>query len=132
MTEEPPWLAAWKRGETAPPAPAQCPAQPQAAPAQGKGGGVLGSPAVAPATPRPNEFGFTEPRREAWPFDGCKRREPVLDHDHKPPRVVRSVGWRVCLRCSSPFWSVDTVRVRMCEDCKQTTDRRAGVGRGSL
>ncbi len=130
VTGEPAWLVAYRRGETAPPAPAQPPLQPQAAPAQGLGGGEGRSPAVAPAQPRPNEFGFSEPRLEAWPFDGGKRREPVLDHDQSPPRVVRRVGWRVCLRCGSPFWSTDVTAIRLCHGCKQPSDRRAGVARG--
>lgn len=118
---QPPWLV-----------PAQPPAQPQAAPDQGKGASEVGSPAVAPAQPRPNEFGFAEVRREAWPFDGGKRREPVLDHDFHPPLIVRKVGWNRCMCCAKPFWSEDVTAVRLCHGCKETRDRRAGVGRGSL
>lgn len=49
---------------------------------------------------KPGSLNRIEP--EPWPFDGGKRREAVLDHDHWPPRVVRKVGWRVCLKCVRP------------------------------
>ncbi|OWK29237.1 hypothetical protein SPDO_22180 [Sphingomonas dokdonensis] len=62
-------------------------------------------------------LGFVEPRQ--WPWDGGTRREPVLDADRHPPRVVRHVGWRSCLRCSRPFFSADVARVRMCDPCKE-------------
>lgn len=113
MVIPPPWLV-----------PAQPPAQPQAAAGQGDRGSDTHTGPVPPATPRRKggrfDTGFQEP--EPWPFDGCKRREPVLDLDRNPPRVVRSVGWRICIRCSSPFWSVDTVRVRLCNSCKGVSD----------
>ncbi|SOC06374.1 hypothetical protein SAMN05877831_1051 [Rhodobacter maris] len=115
---EPAWLAAWRRGTTAQRCPAQPPAQPRVAPVQGVGGGKHEASAVAPAPPRPNEYGFAAPAWKARAWDGGKRREPVLDLDCKPPRVVRRVGWRVCMRCAAPFWSDDVVRVRMCDDCK--------------
>ena len=112
MTEEPAWLVAWR--QKAPTAPAQPSTQPQAAPRQGGS-----TPKAKRGLPPPLlSAGFREPRFEAWKFDGCKRREPVLDLDHTPPRVVRKVGWRVCMKCASPFWSVDVIRVRMCETCK--------------
>lgn len=60
--------------------------------------------------------GFSEP--EPWPFDQCQRRDPVLDLDRHPPRVVRHVGWRICLTCASPFFSQDVMRLRMCGVCK--------------
>ena len=66
--------------------------------------------------------GFSEP--EPWDFDGCKRREAVLDHDHNPPRVVRHVGWRVCLKCEAPFFSEDVTRLRMCGGCKTEGPKR--------
>ena len=69
--------------------------------------------------------GFTEP--QPWPFDGGRRREPVLDHDHHPPRVVRRVGWHRCMRCRDPFWSDDVVRLRLCGGkdggCRDNEDR---------
>lgn len=60
--------------------------------------------------------GFQEP--DPWPFDQCRRREPVLDLDHNPPRIVREVGWRFCMRCSRPYFSADVVRLRLCDSCK--------------
>ena len=120
MTEEPPWLAAWKRGETAPPAPAQRPVQPRTGVAQGLGGGITHTGPVPPAMPRRRggrwDTGFEEP--EPWAWDGGHRREAVLDTDHMPPRIVRRVGWRVCMRCGAPYWSDDVVKIRMCDDCK--------------
>jgi hypothetical protein len=71
--------------------------------------------------------GFAEPR--PWDFDGCRRREQVLDHDLTPPRVVRRVGWQHCLRCRQPFWSEDVVRLRLCAGeagCLGDEDRFAG------
>lgn len=132
MTGEPAWLVAYRRGAVAPPAPAQPPAQPRTGVAQGKGGGEGCSPAVAPAQPRPNSFGFTEPLPEAWAWDGGRRREAVMDHDFHPPLEVRKVGWNRCMCCAKPFWSEDVTAVRLCHGCKETRDRRAGVGRGSL
>jgi hypothetical protein len=70
--------------------------------------------------------GFSEP--QPWEFDGCARREPVLDHDHHPPRVVRRVGWQRCMRCREPFWSEDVVRLRLCSaghGCRENEDRFA-------
>lgn len=61
---------------------------------------------------KPNYQGFVEPKQ--WPRDDGTRREPVLDADHSPPRVVRYVGWRNCIRCGELFWSEDTTRMRMC------------------
>lgn len=66
-----------------------------------------------PVVPSP---GITEPAR--WPEDGGKRRAAVLDHDSRPPRVIRHVGWRTCLRCRKPFWSEDVLKVRLCSPCK--------------
>ena len=59
-----------------------------------------------------DRHGFVEP--DSWAFDGCKRREPVVDVDFKPPRIVRRVGWRFCLTCREPFWAEDVVRQRLC------------------
>jgi len=56
--------------------------------------------------------GFFEPA--PWAFDGYVRREAVLDHDYRPPRVVRRVGWQRCMRCREPFWSEDVVKLRLC------------------
>lgn len=59
--------------------------------------------------------GIIEP--EQWAYDGGKRREPVLDEDFYPPRVVRYVGWRCCMKCAKTFFSADMVRVRLCPPC---------------
>lgn len=61
---------------------------------------------------KPNFQGFVEPRM--WPQDDGARREPVMDMDAKPPRAVRYVGWRKCMRCGQLFWSEDVQRLRLC------------------
>lgn len=94
----PDWLVAWREGT--PPTPAS-PEPPKVAPA----------PRPAPIA-RPDRLGFSEP--DQWPDDGGKRREPVLDHDHSPPLVVRRVGWLRCMRCRKPFFSADVVGQRLC------------------
>jgi hypothetical protein len=83
------------------------------------------APAAVPIV-RPDSYGFTEPTPWAW--DGGVRRGEVLDHDSKPPRVVRLVGWRVCMKCRKPFWSGDVRRLRMCAGCKSRTDIRKVAG----
>jgi hypothetical protein len=71
-------------------------------------------------------IGIIEP--DPWPFDGCVRREPVVDIDY-PPRVVRKVGWHRCMRCARPFFSEDVVRQRLCSPgngmigCRGDSDR---------
>jgi hypothetical protein len=60
---------------------------------------------------------ITEPQQ--WAFvEGDRRREPVIDHNFHPPRVVRRVGYRKCMACPKWFWSDDVVRVRICDTCK--------------
>lgn len=56
-----------------------------------------------------------------WGRDDGKRREPVLDHSVSPPRVVRYVGWRKCLKCRTDFFSADVRGLRMCEYCRKST-----------
>ena len=72
-------------------------------------------------------IGIIEP--DPWDYDGGKRREPVIDEDAKPPRVVRKVGWRHCLKCRRPFFSEDVVRLRLCHNgaygCRKDEDRFA-------
>ncbi len=65
--------------------------------------------------------GFLEPA--VWAWDGGVRREPVLDIDHNPPRIVRRVGWHNCLRCRRPFFSDDVVAQRLCASCRGEGDR---------
>lgn len=119
---EPAWLLAWRHGQ----------AQPQAAPPPTP---VAVTPAPAktyaprdtfafPAREGVDLQGMIEPQR--WDYDGCKRREPVLDADVRPPRVVRKVGWQRCMKCSRPFFSEDVVRLRLCsgaEGCRGDEDR---------
>ena len=83
---------------------------------QGASKGSGGKRQYRAALPACSRSGFSEP--EPWDFDGCKRREPVLDHDRHPPAVVRSVGWRVCMTCSKPFFRDDVIALRMCAGCK--------------
>lgn len=70
-------------------------------------------------------LGIIEPN--PWAFDNCIRREPVLDIDLDPPRVVRKVGWHRCLRCRKPFFSEDVQRLRLCNEssfgCRTDEDR---------
>lgn len=120
VTGEPAWLVAYRRGEVAPPAPAQSPLQPQDGVYLGDSGSDTHTGPVPPAMPRRRagrfDTGFDEP--EPWAWDGGVRREAVLDTDANPPRIIRKVGWRVCMRCRAPYWSDDVVRIRLCDDCK--------------
>lgn len=111
---EPAWLLAWREQQS----------QPRAAP--------------APPAPRPKSVGPHVPLRmrgqaaaigilepDPWPFDGCKRREPVMDEDDAA-RVVRKVGWHRCLKCRRPFFSEDVIRLRLCsgaQGCRGDEDR---------
>lgn len=68
--------------------------------------------------------GMVVPKR--WEFDGCLRREAVLDADSTPPRVVRRVGWHRCMKCRRPFFSEDVLRQRLCDGaggCREDEDR---------
>ncbi|MBQ1499211.1 MAG: hypothetical protein IIZ38_12930 [Sphingomonas sp.] len=68
--------------------------------------------------------GMIVPKR--WEFDGCLRREPVVDADASPPRVVRKMGWHRCLKCRRPFFSEDVLRLRLCDGaqgCREDEDR---------
>lgn len=67
-------------------------------------------------------IGIIEP--DPWEYDGCLRREPVLDEDTR--RVVRKVGWHRCLKCRRPFFSEDVIRLRLCsgaQGCRGDEDR---------
>ena len=66
------------------------------------------------------EDGFSIPMQ--WTFDGdLKRKAPVLDVENEN-RVVRFVGWRRCLICRSPFWSLDVKRIHICAGYHRETD----------
>jgi hypothetical protein len=124
----PAWLAAWRERQSQPPPAAQPPAQRDQQGRQGCNGDPVPNAAVAPAQPdRPkaNFQGFIEPER--WSYDGGVRREPVVDADRCPPRVVRKVGWRNCMACGVPFFSEDVVALRLCdgpEGCRDQTPMR--------
>jgi hypothetical protein len=103
---------------------------PQAAQLNGQGEGGNRRPATGgkrrantvAAANRPTRWtGIVEPQR--WSYDGGLRREPVLDTDFSPPRVVRKVGWRSCMRCKQPFFSEDVIALRLCDGpdgCRDT------------
>lgn len=113
-TEPPPaWLVAYREqqaGPTPPAAPKVCRAH--------------ATPTPKPYTAglaRAESQGFSLPKQ--WPSDGCVRREPVYDTDHRPPRVVRHVGWRSCLRCQQDYFSQDVVAQRLCASCRYDGNR---------
>lgn len=121
MTAEPdePWLVAWKAARGLPLQAAAPPLQPRQRASQGGSRRNPHTRATAAARTA-NEAGFIVPVR--WPNDGGVRREPVLDADHTPPRVVRSVGWRTCIKCGSPFFSDDVIRLRLCDGAEGCRD----------
>lgn len=111
----PAWLSAWRQRQAGQ-APAQVPSTPAPRPTP---------PPALRSLPlsRGEAQGFSEPRQ--WDYDGGVRREAVLDTDHRPPRIVRRVGWHSCLRCSRPFFSQDVAGQRLCGDCRVDGDRYA-------
>ncbi len=113
----PAWLVAWRERDRQPqPSPAPKPAPPRRS---SSGGPLVPLRMKGQAA----AIGIIEP--EPWPFDGCKRREPVTDEDH-PGRVVRRVGWHRCLKCRRPFFSEDVLRLRLCsgaQGCRGDEDR---------
>lgn len=113
----PAWLVAWREGGCQPVRRAAPPAQREQGTGQGRSTPELRVSAVAAAQRlKSNYLDFVEP--DPWTDDGGTRREPVLDTDHRPPRVVRIVGWKSCLRCRRSFWSEDVQRLHMCNGCK--------------
>ena len=106
----PAWFVAWREG--------RC--QSQRPPAQREQRGCQGysgrPPIVSAVTeaqrPKANFLGLVEPER--WPYDGCVRREPVLDVDRDPPRMIRRLGWWRYMNCGTPFFSDDVVGLRLC------------------
>ena len=100
---QPAWLANWQPQQT------NHRSRPQVAP---KPKPVPNLKAAA------NPYGFVIPQR--WPQDGGARREPVLDVVFDPPRVVRHVGWKKCMRCGKWFFSEDVARLRMCDEMSAT------------
>ena len=68
--------------------------------------------------------GMIVPKR--WAYDGCVRREAVMDADASPPHVVRKIGWQRCMKCRRPFFSEDVLRLRLCDGaqgCRGDEDR---------
>lgn len=125
----PPWLQAWHERRDQPQQAAAPRAQPQSQGGQGFTGGkgrkAATAEATRPARPKVNYQGFVEPVR--WAYDGGVRREPVLDCDYHPPRVVRKVGWRNCMACGQPFFSEDLIALRLCDGldgCRDQAPKR--------
>lgn len=109
----PPWLVAWREQQDQPaPPPAPKPARRKPVPGVPQVPLRMKGQAAA--------IGILEP--DPWPFDGCKRREPVLDED-RDYSVVRRVGWHHCLKCRRPYFSEDVIRQRMCAPCRGDEDR---------
>lgn len=140
----PAWLLAWQEQQSRPAPPSEpVPKLPVGSPNWHKGmdsPNPAGRPAAQPAKRQPiyaphdtfafrktegaDMQGMIEPKR--WDYDGCVRREPVLDADTSPPRVVRKVGWQRCLKCRRPFFSEDVLRLRLCsgaDGCREDEDR---------
>lgn len=73
--------------------------------------------------PRDLRVGREIPEPNQWPDDGGARRAEVVDPNFDPPRLVRRVGWRPCMRCRRSFFSYDVQRLRLCGACKGIEDR---------
>lgn len=104
LNEQPSWLANWQSQPTN----------------HHSGPRVAPKPAAQPepTKPKANFQGFIIPER--WPCDNGTRREPVMDMDTDPPRIVRYVGWKKCMRCGKWFFSEDVTRLRMCDETSAT------------
>ena len=113
---EPAWLVAWRERDRQQPASSASPApKPTYAPRD-----TFSFPAKAGV----DWQGMIVPKR--WDYDGCVRREAVLDADATPPRVVRKIGWQRCMKCRRPFFSEDVLRLRLCDGtdgCRGDEDR---------
>jgi len=110
---EPAWLVAWRDRENQP-APAPAP----------KSAYAPRDTFSFPAKAGVDWQGMIVPQR--WDYDGCVRREAVLDADASLPRVVRKMGWQRCMKCRRPFFSEDVLRLRLCsgaDGCRGDEDR---------
>lgn len=114
---EPAWLLAWRQRQGQPQPAPSAPAAPPAPKPPYATRDTFAFPAYTGADGQ----GMVIPKR--WDFDGCVRREAVLDADVSPPRLVRKVGWQRCMKCRVPFFSEDVVRLRMCQPCREDEDR---------
>lgn len=65
-----------------------------------------------------SRIGYDIKEPASWPPDFGARREPVVDKNQRPPRIVRHVGHARCLRCTRWFFSRDVIRIRICDMCK--------------
>lgn len=74
-----------------------------------------------PSSMRAFGLDLIEPKR--WPNDGGRRREPVVDPNFEPARIVCHVGWRPCMRCGRHFFSEDVGRVRLDDQCRNILNR---------
>lgn len=81
---------------------------------------------MAPTDGIPSQFGqrnttyvvkpIQEPKR--WAYDGdLVTKKPVIDPMCSPPKVIRFVGYRLCLKCKHPFWTESVGRIRSCWLC---------------
>lgn len=65
-----------------------------------------------------SRIGYDIKEPASWPPDNGVRREPVIDRNFRPPRVVRYVGYVRCMKCSRWHFSPNVVSVRICSACK--------------
>ncbi len=55
---------------------------------------------------------------EPWSYTGdLTRREKVMDGNCTPPKMVRRVGWMLCMKCQRPHFSDDVGKCRVCFEC---------------
>lgn len=116
---EPAWLVAWRHQQSQPAPPPAPPPSPKPKPNY-----APKDTFAFPAREGVDLQGMIETQR--WEYDGGVRREPVLDADARPPRVVRKVGWQRCMKCRRPFFSEDVLRLRLCsgaDGCREDEDR---------
>jgi hypothetical protein len=117
---EPAWLLAWREQQSR-----QRPAlAPPAAPPVSRPTYAPRDTFSFPAREGADWQGMIVPKR--WDYDGCLRREAVIDADASPPRVVRRVGWQRCMKCRRPFFSEDVLGQRLCtgtDGCRGDEDR---------
>jgi hypothetical protein len=117
---EPAWLLAWRQRQSQPQATLPSDSQPSRTTTTYAPRDTFAFPVREGA----DWQGMIVPKR--WDYDGCVRREAVIDADASPPRVVRRVGWQRCLKCRRPFFSEDVLCLRLCsgaDGCRGDEDR---------